>query len=62
MLFILIVVMLNVVYAEDLKFVQYAECHYAKCRYAECHYAEYHAAKILSTNFRKTSKRSKGSC
>jgi hypothetical protein len=28
--------MLNVVYAECLKYAPYAECHYAECRYAEC--------------------------
>jgi hypothetical protein len=41
--------MLNVVYAQCLKYAlyavrNYAECHYAECRYAECHYAECHNA------------------
>ncbi len=32
--------MLDVVYAECLKYALYAECHYAECSQAECHYAE----------------------
>ncbi len=36
--------MLNVIYAECLKYVLNAQCHYAECRYAECRYAEGHYA------------------
>jgi hypothetical protein len=32
--------MLDVIYAECLKYELYAESHYAECRYAECLYAE----------------------
>ncbi len=39
--------MLNVIYAECLKYALYAECRYAKCRYAECRYAECRGA-VLS--------------
>jgi hypothetical protein len=35
-----IVVMMNVVYAQCLKYALYAECHFAECRYAEGHFAE----------------------
>jgi hypothetical protein len=44
MSFMLNVVMLNVIYAECLKYALYAECQYAECLkyalYAECQYAE----------------------
>jgi hypothetical protein len=38
------VVMLNVVYAQFLKYALYAKCHYAEGHFAECRYAEGHFA------------------
>ncbi len=44
MTLILSVVMLNVAFAECLKYALYAQCHYAECCYAECCYTEYRGA------------------
>jgi hypothetical protein len=48
------VIMLNVIYAECLKYALYAECHYAECRYTECRYADCRSALMqhsVSVNF-----------
>jgi hypothetical protein len=40
-------VMLNVIYAEHLKFAFYAQCHYAECRYAQCRGAKFTALSLV---------------
>ncbi len=46
--------MLNVIYAECLKYAFYAECRYAECHYAECRYAECRYAESRGANSRLT--------